>query len=66
MHNLDLFIIVFLCSSQLAQLKRCSVFIEEDLRNYKYGALLALDRESLGYDDIVLINAFFIQERKDT
>jgi hypothetical protein len=66
MHNLDLFIIVFLCSSQVAQLQRCSVFIEEDLRNYKYGALLALDREALGYDDIVLINAFFIQERKDT
>jgi hypothetical protein len=59
MHNLCLFIIVFLCCSRLAQLKRCSVFFEEDLRNYKYGALLAPGREALGYDDIVLINAFF-------
>ncbi|ABM04356.1 P-loop ATPase [Psychromonas ingrahamii 37] len=48
------------------QENRSSDFFEEHIRNYEYAAVLALAMEALEYDDIVLINAPFTREIRDT
>jgi tRNA uridine 5-carbamoylmethylation protein Kti12 len=45
---------------------RSSDFFEQHIRNYEYAAVLALAMEALEYDDIVLINAPFTREIRDT
>ena len=45
---------------------RSSDFFEQHIRNYEYDAVLALAMEALEYDDIVLINAPFTREIRDT
>jgi len=45
---------------------RSSDFFEENIRNYEYKATLDLALEALVYDDIVLINAPFTREIRDT
>lgn len=49
-----------------AEVNRSSDFFEEHIRNYEYDAVLALAMEALEYDDIVLINAPFTREIRDT
>jgi len=49
-----------------AEVNRSSDFFEEHIRNYEYDAILALAMEALEYDDIVLINAPFTREIRDT
>lgn len=49
-----------------AEVNRSSDFFEEHIRNYEYDATLALAMEALEYDDIVLINAPFTREIRDT
>jgi len=49
-----------------AEVNRSSEFFEEHIRNYEYDAVLALAMEALEYDDIVLINAPFTREIRDT
>jgi tRNA uridine 5-carbamoylmethylation protein Kti12 len=49
-----------------ADVNRSSDFFEEHIRNYEYDATLALAMEALEYDDIVLINAPFTREIRDT
>jgi tRNA uridine 5-carbamoylmethylation protein Kti12 len=49
-----------------AEVNRSSAFFEEHIRNYEYDAVLALAMEALEYDDIVLINAPFTREIRDT
>jgi predicted kinase len=49
-----------------AEVNRSSDFFEEHIRNYEYEAILALAMEALEYDDIVLINAPFTREIRDT
>ena len=48
------------------EVNRSSDFFEEHIRNYEYDAVLALAMEALEYDDIVLINAPFTREIRDT
>ncbi|WP_411993101.1 AAA family ATPase [Agarivorans sp. DSG3-1] len=48
------------------EVNRSSDFFEEHIRNYEYQATLALAMEALDYDDIVLINAPFTREIRDT
>ena len=48
------------------EVNRSSDFFEENIRNYEYDAVLALAMEALEYDDIVLINAPFTREIRDT
>ena len=48
------------------EINRSSDFFEEHIRNYEYDAVLALAMEALEYDDIVLINAPFTREIRDT
>ncbi|WP_432459291.1 MULTISPECIES: AAA family ATPase [unclassified Agarivorans] len=48
------------------EINRSSDFFEEHIRNYEYEATLALAMEALDYDDIVLINAPFTREIRDT
>lgn len=48
------------------EVNRSSDFFEEYIRNYGYDAVLALAMEALEYDDIVLINAPFTREIRDT
>ena len=48
------------------EVNRSSEFFEEYIRNYEYDAVLALAMEALEYDDIVLINAPFTREIRDT
>ncbi|WP_160061206.1 AAA family ATPase [Psychromonas sp. L1A2] len=48
------------------EVNRSSDFFEEYIRNYEYDAVLALAMEALEYDDIVLINAPFTREIRDT
>lgn len=48
------------------EVNRSSEFFEEHIRNYEYDAVLALAMEALEYDDIVLINAPFTREIRDT
>jgi len=48
------------------EVNRSSAFFEEYIRNYEYDAVLALAMEALEYDDIVLINAPFTREIRDT
>jgi predicted kinase len=48
------------------EVNRSSAFFEEHIRNYEYDATLALAMEALAYDDIVLINAPFTREIRDT
>lgn len=45
---------------------RSSIFFEENIRNYEYEAIIALALEALDYDDVVLINAPFSKEIRDT
>lgn len=45
---------------------RSSPFFEENIRDYEYEAIVALAMEALDYDDIVLINAPFTSEIRDT
>lgn len=49
-----------------AEVNRSSDFFEEHIRNYEYDAVLALAMEALEYEDIVLINAPFTREIRDT
>ncbi|WP_354625064.1 AAA family ATPase [Psychromonas sp. MME2] len=49
-----------------AEVNRSSDFFEEHIRNYEYDAILALAMEALEYEDIVLINAPFTREIRDT
>ncbi len=49
-----------------ADVNRSSDFFEEHIRNFEYDAILALAMEALDYDDIVLINAPFTLEIRDT
>lgn len=49
-----------------AEVNRSSDFFEKHIRNYEYDAILALAIEALDYDDIVLINAPFTREIRDT
>lgn len=48
------------------EVNRSSDFFEEHIRNYEYDAILALAMEALEYDDIVLINAPFTREIRQT
>lgn len=48
------------------EVNRSSEFFEQHIRNYEYQATLALAMEALDYDDIVLINAPFTREIRDT
>ena len=45
---------------------RSSAFFEENIRDYEYETIVALALEALVYDDIVLINAPFTREIRDT
>ena len=45
---------------------RSSDFFEKNIRDYEYEAIVALALEALDYDDIVLINAPFTREIRDT
>jgi dephospho-CoA kinase len=45
---------------------RSSDFFEENIRNYEYDCVVDLALEALEYDDIVLINAPFTREIRDT
>lgn len=45
---------------------RSSDFFEENIRNYEYDAILEVAYEALRYNDIVLINAPFTREVRDT
>lgn len=45
---------------------RSSDFFEKNIRDYEYEAIVALAMEALDYDDIVLINAPFTREIRDT
>ncbi len=48
------------------EVNRSSEFFEQHIRNYEYQATLALAIAALDYDDIVLINAPFTREIRDT
>jgi dephospho-CoA kinase len=45
---------------------RSSDFFEKNIRDYEYEAIVTLALEALDYDDIVLINAPFTREIRDT
>ena len=45
---------------------RSSDFFEENIRNFEYDAILEVAYEALRYNDIVLINAPFTREVRDT
>lgn len=45
---------------------RSSKFFEDNIRDYEYEAIISLALEALDYDDIVLINAPFSKEIRDT
>ena len=45
---------------------RSSDFFEANIRDYEYAAIVALAMEALEYDDIVLINAPFTKEVRNT
>ena len=45
---------------------RSSDFFEENIRDYEYDAILEVAYEALRYNDIVLINAPFTREVRDT
>lgn len=45
---------------------RSSAFFEENIRDYEYETIVALALEALTYDDIVLINAPFSREIRDS
>lgn len=45
---------------------RSSAFFEENIRDYEYDTIVALALEALTYDDIVLINAPFSREIRDS
>ena len=45
---------------------RSSNFFNKNIRDYEYQAIVALALEALTYDDIVLINAPFTKEIRDT
>ena len=45
---------------------RSSDFFEKNIRDYEYECVVDLAMEALDYDDIVLINAPFTQEIRDT
>lgn len=48
------------------EVNRSSDFFEEHIRNCEYDVILALAMEALDYDNIVLINAPFTREIRDT
>ena len=45
---------------------RSSAFFEKNIRDYEYMAIVDIAMEALAYEDIVLINAPFTQEVRDT
>lgn len=45
---------------------RSSAFFEKNIRDYEYAAIVDLALDALAYDDIVLINAPFTREIRDT
>jgi len=45
---------------------RSSAFFEKNIRDYEYDAIVAIALEALEYDDIVLINAPFTKEVRDS
>lgn len=55
---------IFVVAGQ--EYNRSSDFFEANIRNYEYAAIVDLAMEALEYDDIVLINAPFTREIRDT
>jgi tRNA uridine 5-carbamoylmethylation protein Kti12 len=55
---------IFVVANQ--EYNRSSEFFEENIRDYEYAAIVDLALEALEYDDIVLINAPFTREVRDT
>ena len=55
---------IFVVAGQ--EYNRSSDFFEANIRDYEYSAIVDLAMEALEYDDIVLINAPFTREIRDT
>ena len=55
---------IFVVAGQ--EYNRSSDFFEKNIRDYEYETIVALALEALSYDDIVLINAPFTREIRDT
>ncbi|GLB29759.1 ATPase [Lacrimispora amygdalina] len=55
---------IFVVAGQ--EYNRSSDFFESNIRDYEYSAIVDLAMEALEYDDIVLINAPFTREIRDT
>lgn len=55
---------IFVVANQ--EYNRSSDFFEANIRDYEYAAIVDLALEALEYDDIVLINAPFTREVRDT
>ncbi|MDW2796691.1 AAA family ATPase [Clostridium boliviensis] len=55
---------IFVVAGQ--EYNRSSDFFEANIRDYEYAAIVDLAMEALEYDDIVLINAPFTREIRDT
>jgi len=55
---------IFVVANQ--EYNRSSDFFEKNIRDYEYMAVVDLALEALDYDDIVLINAPFTREIRDT
>ncbi|MDK2966283.1 AAA family ATPase [Lacrimispora sp.] len=55
---------IFVVAGQ--EYNRSSDFFEANIRDYEYAAIVELAMEALEYDDIVLINAPFTREIRDT
>jgi predicted kinase len=55
---------IFVVANQ--EYNRSSDFFEANIRDYEYAAIVDLAMEALEYDDIVLINAPFTREVRDT
>lgn len=55
---------IFVVAGQ--EYNRSSDFFEQSIRDYEYAAIVDIALEALEYDDIVLINAPFTREVRDT
>lgn len=55
---------IFVVAGQ--EYNRSSEFFNKNIRDYEYETIVALALEALSYDDIVLINAPFTKEIRDT
>ncbi len=55
---------IFVVAGQ--EYNRSSDFFEQNIRNYEYAAIVDIALEALEYDNIVLINAPFTREVRDT